>query len=164
MTDTEYTQFIFNSFEKMTTKAITKSYLGDDIYRYFKTQIQTVCQNKYENVIECSKTVIDYYKINNTVSSEQTQKSIKELYILHLRQSAYIMDCYTLCRIFKKFKTNGFEPEEPTNIVIYSGNFHSEDYRTFLKSIDFIETESASKLKLRCLDISGIKQPFFSDK
>jgi hypothetical protein len=59
------------------------------------------------------------------------------------------------------------EPAEPHNIVIYTGNAHSQRYRLFLKYLGFNLIESSGGLKdpdqfSNCVDISRINQPFFS--
>ena len=57
-----------------------------------------------------------------------------------------IVDCYILCRIFKKFnlqpenpqkRRSTDEPETPSNIIIYAGDDHCNIYRKFLKEIGF---------------------------
>lgn len=59
-------------------------------------------------------------------------------------------DAYLLARIFKTFKINDpdkrrlvDEPSEPHNIIIYSGNNHSKEYREFLD--DFIGFKTLEK-------------------
>lgn len=61
-------------------------------------------------------------------------------------------DSYLLARIFKTFKINDpdpdkrrlvDEPSEPHNIIIYSGNNHSKEYREFLD--DFIGFKTLEK-------------------
>ena len=47
------------------------------------------------------------------------------------------MDIYLLCRIFRKFKPTENKPSEQSNIIIYSGDNHSSNYRKFLESINF---------------------------
>ena len=93
--------------------------------------------------------------------------------------NSIIPDKYLLLRIFKKFKVESDkrptdEPENPHNIVIYSGIAHSDRIRTFLdqelnfKTISYAgrkwpkeEEESEPEYK-NCIDMKEFPQPFFS--
>ena len=78
-----------------------------------------------------------------------------------------VMDIYLLTRMFKKFKQRDQEyAEEAKYIVIYAGDFHSNNYREFLNILGFKviqETKSEDKTNnnFQCLDISQFEQPFF---
>jgi hypothetical protein len=89
---------------------------------------------------------INYY-INNAIDPKIFIDQFRQLiwdYIIPI--NAAVVDCYTLCRIFKKFnlqpdnpeKTRTTdEPETPSNIIIYAGDLHCNRYRKFLKEIGF---------------------------
>lgn len=97
-----------------------------------------------------------------------------------------IMDIYLLARMFRSFSNNLVEKSDPPKyIIIYAGNLHSANYRSFLKDIlgfetlvdmfpsrkEFNELISRGELNtekykstiIQCVDISGIFQPFFQD-
>ena len=73
------------------------------------------------------------------------------------------MDLYLMGRIFRNFKN---EPEAQ-NIIIYTGDAHSETYRKLLKEIGFkeegyIKRKDPGEPGFQCLDISQFKLPFFA--
>lgn len=86
--------------------------------------------------------------------------------------NAILVDIYTLARMFKKFELNNTknirktdEPEEPHNIIMYSGDAHSENVRRFLhEKLEFdLISESKGDPRLDfCVDIRHFEQPFFS--
>ena len=90
------------------------------------------------------------------------------------RISAIIADTYLLCRVFKQFNLEripfygAYEKDQPAhahNIIIYSGDIHSQRYRKFLNLLDFDEigkTGQADPAINSCIDMRYIQQPFFS--
>jgi len=80
--------------------------------------------------------------------------------------NSVIVDCYTLCRIFKKFnlqpdnpqkRRSTDEPESPSNIIIYAGDLHCNRYRKFLKEIGFnlIADIGSTNLPVKnCIDMT----------
>jgi len=63
------------------------------------------------------------------------------------------------------------QPKKAINIVIYSGDAHSQRYRRFLRDLNFQEDGKTGQSNyfttppnLDCIDMTDIKQPFFSDK
>ena len=101
------------------------------------------------------------------------------------RPMTLFADVYLLARMFKDFDMSEMEkkaykgatdqPIRANNIIIYCGSFHAKNYRNFLESIGFNLnnhsgnlTETMKKRILNtpknCLDMTNIKQPFFSYK
>jgi hypothetical protein len=98
-------------------------------------------------------------------------------YILDFRNqlllfNSILVDIYTLARMFKKFQLNNTknirktdEPEEPHNIIMYSGDEHSENVRRFLHEklgFDLISESKGDPELDFCVDIRHFEQPFFS--
>jgi hypothetical protein len=96
--------------------------------------------------------------------------------------NAIVIDGYLLARVFKKFhidtqdinkKRPTDEPEEPHNIIIYAGDFHSKVYRKFLNQLGFEDKGSSGDMDTdkkivsgsvySCIDMSKIRQPLFYD-
>lgn len=74
------------------------------------------------------------------------------------------MDAYLLSRVFRKFDTSKSmwdQPKEAHNIVIYAGDWHSQNYREFLEQNGYTQIAAATQADTRCLDMSGFPQPFF---
>jgi hypothetical protein len=80
---------------------------------------------------------------------------------------SHMMDMYLFSRMFRKFKKNKKTVSEtPTNIVVYVGNWHANNYRRLLDKLGFTHKESKSKTKdvdFQCVNISNFVQPFFSE-
>ena len=80
--------------------------------------------------------------------------------------TSYLMDMYLFSRMFRKFKkTEKNHSEPPTNIVIYVGDWHAENYRKLLDLLGFTSKISQSKKEgtdFQCVNISKFVQPFFS--
>ena len=84
-------------------------------------------------------------------------------------------DLYLLCRMFKTFDVDKLpfvnayphdQPKKMNNIVIYTGDAHSQRYRRFLRLLEFKEvakTGQSDNMKSSCIDMKYIKQPFFSE-
>lgn len=71
------------------------------------------------------------------------------------------IDAYTISRIFRKFDN------ENKNIVIYTGDIHSQRYISILKDMNFdvlfeSKSDNESLSDFQCLDISKLKQPLFT--
>lgn len=108
-------------------------------------------------------------------------KSLRTILVICKRYNCIVIDGYLLARVFKKFnidttdlnkKRPTDEPEEPHNIIIYAGNDHSKVYRKFLTQLGFEDKGSSGHMDseidsedtvYKCIDMSKIKQPLFSD-
>jgi hypothetical protein len=91
---------------------------------------------------------------------------IETFYKQLLDLKAYLMDIYLFARMFRKFKKTETHSEPPTNIVIYVGSWHAENYRKLLDLLGFTsKLSNLSKNKgkdFQCVNISKFVQPFFS--
>ena len=87
---------------------------------------------------------------------------------------ALVADTYALARMFKNFDMRDMkkaytgatdQPRKAHNIIIYSGDLHSQTYRKFLDSINFTQIARSgisSFENITCLNMKTIPQPFFS--
>lgn len=79
---------------------------------------------------------------------------------------SFMVDLYTLARMFKKFKDDSKTPSEPSTIIFYGGAFHQYDLMYMLEElggeIKFFGTTDSTLSKtdhIRCLDMKDIPQP-----
>jgi len=95
-----------------------------------------------------------------------------------LRFDLLAMDIYTIARIFREFDTDGvttFQPKLVSNIIVYTGVWHMENYEKFFEFMSIPRVETTSPLisnqplvsgsqptDVRCTDMTGITQPLFS--
>ena len=106
------------------------------------------------------------------LTADEYSQIVHELDDITLTLNTRTMDVYLLSRMFKKFSTKVApfrggtpleQPEQPHNVVIYAGEYHSRVYRKALGMLGFKLTDSADKISERCLDVSTFPQPFFSE-
>lgn len=117
-----------------------------------------------------------YEFINNTKS-----RITKEIYNTNIYNligflsdiNTLRVDIYTLSRIFRRFEfknrlTDRYEEyhtENPSNIIIYAGNEHADNYRNFLDSLpdnfNKIFDDNKQSANGSCLDISRVNIPLF---
>lgn len=108
----------------------------------------------------------DDYKNNIILNLENV--STKNIGILSLLEMMnFLMNFYTIGRIFKKVICKGYCPD-PTFIICYFGKNHIDDIKSFLKEIMFeevfnIDNSNISILAKNVLNISNLPQPIFSD-
>jgi hypothetical protein len=99
--------------------------------------------------------------------TEKYHKILLKIYNIFKSIESVVQDIYTVTRIFKKFNTKNndyFHPIEPKNIIIYVGKAHAEllNY-IFIKYLHFKSFPIIRDNNFpNCLNISNIKQPFFS--
>lgn len=82
--------------------------------------------------------------IEGPVSLSEHIKGDKHIYI------------FLLARLFRSFK----DSTEPKNIIIYTGNDHSNFYRKFLSELDFKEVNKVEN-ENQFLNVSELMVPFF---
>ena len=100
---------------------------------------------------------------NPSSSGESKSQALLEFYYLCIPISACFTDAYTLSRLFKKFKKNPHSPEKPYNVIIYSGDAHSNIYRTFLAWLKFdMKKEIKKGPYTSCIDLEDFPMPFFN--
>lgn len=159
--------YILSQYTKNTflTKEIKKSYMNNEISIFFYRKIKKYIKDNLPQI----KQAINYLSQIQIKSNLKSALSILD----YLKQefthiNHYLIDWYTLSRIYKKVNNKDnqqYEPSEPKNIIIYAGNNHIQNYLEFFQSQDYILVESQiqkNKNKIRCLDMQNIKQPLFN--
>jgi hypothetical protein len=73
---------------------------------------------------------------------------------------SHIMDLYLISRMFRTFRdVSGKLSGEPQNIIIYTGNSHSQNYRELFDELGFITEFKAERFNdntnINCVDIYG---------
>lgn len=139
---------------KFLSKEIKKSFLKvfDDIIDIFFNDIDEYSFNDVINAI-------------NNPENHQTLVLIKFLTEKIFIITSIVIDLYVIARIFKKFNNPDNQPDEPYNIIIYSGNEHAKMQRRILGLLGFDQIEQSRKHKFnRCLDMTNFKQPLFGGK
>jgi hypothetical protein len=173
----------------MESKSPIDIQVGNKIIDYIKGEISLMVSMYFDNVkfhvtniISTRKKIAGHkYWINiPPLDRSNLIKSFKYLAGYITRLVSLGPDLYTLCRMFRTFNLekpafNGAikedQPKKAINIVIYSGDAHSQRYRRFLRHLNFKEdgktgqsSYSANPPNFECIDMTDIKQPFFSDK
>jgi hypothetical protein len=75
----------------------------------------------------------------------------------------YLMDLYFLARMYKKHDVQlSYDPVYSKYILIYTGSYHSEIYSRVFQELGFEIAEKSTPITRNCVDISKMKQPFFS--
>ena len=139
-------KFDVNNFLKIATsnqnvkKEIGKTYMARSIMMHMRILFQQIVDlfPGGESIIR--NLIIKLLDDSCLINIDETQ-----LYMLHLfsmRINILTMDIYCLCRIFKTYEVSegSFQPEENNHIIIYAGQLHIENYRSFLKYIGGVET------------------------
>lgn len=140
-------KLISSQYNKIKNKVIKRK-----IKKYFNNRWKTLLNGdlykEYKNKINrCSMTDIPTLIIFNEANFS----------FFMIQVVSILMDLYLLSRLFKDFDN------KPTkNIIIHAGEAHIKYYIDFLKTIDFELIESAKKTSERCLNVSKMKQPFFT--
>lgn len=154
--------FIWNSYKKDTLlqKEISRSYMGNKIKKFiYNNRLKILVQAIFPIIKAISKDLLDYpYKTD--------KKLYQEFAIALIKLNSPRIDIYALCRIFKKFNIAdpSTQPEEPTNVIIYAGDYHSNIYRQFLEKNGWSLSSLARSKEddpLGCLSMKGINQPLF---
>lgn len=153
----EYFNYLI--FNEIVLKELNKSFLGLEIYKYMKNELDTYLRRFKSEIVEFCKYI---YEINiyGTEDIESIQNNIYKffenvlIFIFNIQ-----MDSYALSRIFKKFnqvKEEANQPDIPRNIIIYTGQSHSKTYRNFLNSIyfDIIQyKDEENKKQYNCVEL-----------
>ena len=135
-------------------KELNKSFLKDEILKFGTQQLLQYGMN-----------------IRDTLRENISSFNYQAIYNIIAGLNGYLIDMYTLSRIFKKFNVendNINQPTSPHNIIIYTGEFHSGNYRKFLESIGSKEIAHAGPRNYKdltgpqnCLDTTNFPMPFF---
>lgn len=168
----EFIDFWIKQFEneQKIQKEINKSIYKNEINLFIRNKIidkiyelpgLTILQNLKKDII------------NQTINNSNFKYYLEVFSTYVGNYVAVYIDGYALSRIFKEFKIENkiMQPKSPKNIIIYAEDRHSQNYRDFIETIGFIKSEESNQFyrdiylpdKNRyCLDMSPIKQPFFS--
>lgn len=132
-----------------------------ELYNYFSKNVITNIENKRTDILDDFSKISEKYKyIISTINNILTPIGV--LYV----------DIYTITRLFINFDTNGKNkkhnaPSSQNNIIIYTGNAHSENYRKFFISLNTLSENTLYNkinepyIENNCLDMRNIPQPFF---
>lgn len=169
-----YTEELLRDQENYVGKEIARSTKSEDIIT-FTLETALLMWMIYYPILDA------YFKpieTNKLLRSHHGPGYLDKLTIAIIKMNSVMLDAYTLARMFKKFNMQnrpreggGSSPlftDTPTYMIFYGGNAHSDAIRSFLYTQGFEQTESATMYKIqgielqRCLDISHIKQPFFT--
>jgi len=185
-----YNEMINNTKIK---KSLNRTFLKDKILEFFKLYITGLNNKYFYNLKEVCTNLLYIYESDGFYKPLESNSNIdikpitKDLLIdklnnfdhFYMSINTIIMDCYTLCRIFKNFNVSKIDqPQQPHNIIIYAGDYHSTVYRCFmfyLNSQTISITNNITKFDVspdkilssiitpssNCIDISNFKQPFF---
>ena len=153
------------------------SHIRIKILQFFGSNINILTSDKHmldrivRNIDNNHSILIDYddnmSKKDNIVLLTRLLRDIECLYV----------DIYTITRLFIKFNTNRENkkhnaPSSQNNIIIYTGNAHSENYRNFFKSLgelsyNYVYHPTKKNVTYssipNCLDMRNVPQPFFQD-
>lgn len=165
----------------VSIKEFDKSFGVPGLVDFFKKELLLIAYKNNKKIKEYSTYIIEYYNSKDRKSIDKEEQFLDYYNALKsvLTENNYMVaDVYTISRIFKKFnldpddptkKRPTDEPIEPRNIIIYAGDFHSNNYRKFLNEVlGFKEIARVGKSKVdignpkACLDMTGFPQPFFS--
>jgi len=157
-----------NVINRKTTKQISNvrdkdvlsvlTYHKNWVLNYFKTNIMATKFAIQTNIKDFLKTIY-----TNRNLSESFKNQLESFSILLMQTSNLEMDLYLLGRVFRTFGTEA----ESQNIIIYTGDAHSNIYRSVLAKLGFldegyIKREQPGKDGFQCLNISKFKLPFFT--
>jgi len=191
-----FTTFIFgNTYNVIQLRRLMESkspidiQVGNKIINYIKGEISLMVSMYFDklkfhvmNIMSSRKIIAGqkYWLAIPPLVRSNLIKSFKYLSGYITRLVSLGPDLYILCRMFKTFNLEKLafdgairedQPKKAINIVIYTGDAHSQRYRRFLRSLAFIEDGKTGQSSYRttppnfdCIDMRDIKQPFFSEK
>ncbi len=173
-----FKKYIFNVYEKITEKALDKSYYKEKINLFIKDKLKKYIDKNFSLL-----KIYSLYVYKEKLDTKVCLNRLNHIFIVSLTIAALMMDSYTLARIFRPFNLSKYsrgplgstgtidEPKEPMNIIIYVGDAHADIYRKFFEHIGGEQIEISGTIYEempatlpRCLNMTGIKQPLFSDK
>jgi hypothetical protein len=172
-------KFIMKEKKRPFINPNVKQYIID----FINTEIDTIVmkdREKWKEYVHTIREIINEpysNRIKRIVDDDRLYYFIKRTLDYFLYPHAILVDYYSLLRIFKVFNMTDMEkaytgatdqPSTANNIIIYAGDYHSDRYRRFLKSIgndpiektgNFLEDTT---LPQNCINMSDIRQPFFN--
>ena len=112
-----------------------------------------------KNLLEKNK-LPDLPNITLELSIENITK-LNDFLVDIIEYNAIFMDTYLLARLFRTFS----DSSKTKHIIVYTGNFHSENYRKFLDELGFVRiAEKYNEENSLCLSLTNFEQPFFHGK
>lgn len=151
-----YIESILRDTRTYLGKEISRSYKSDQIIEHMKTRMRREYHRSYPILqLYLSQSPVTWIKLFSAASL----------------LGSFLLDAYIIARIFKVFDMSKINPNKsplftaiPTNMIVYVGDLHAQELRTFVKNNGFelIESVAQSQGHTECLDIHSIKQPFFT--
>ena len=147
--------------ERLMEKEKRKSNMTDKIISYFRKCIDPSIHKMHELKSKLEESTV----YSGGVSKNLNDWKYFTMNLLNIL-SCYV-DIYTLLRIFRSFRVvAGKISTDPENIILYMGNTHIKRIVDFLETVAggevVFENTSEDENDYQCLDITGIKLPFFS--
>jgi len=95
--------------------------------------------------------------------SNKSNHSLDDYLHIFIIIDSFIMDIYTLARIFKKHDDEfTYFPSSPKNIIIYAGSAHSALYYKFFNYLGYSTKYDKTFTNYKsCIDLSDLPQPLF---
>jgi hypothetical protein len=128
-------------------------------------EVQTFIRKKLKNLRYNIKFLSPEYVEQVLEISNQNEKNEKINRIIH--DICKFMDIYLFSRMFRSFtQIKGVYSEDPKNIIIYAGSFHTQQYSKWLKKhLKFEVKYSAHTLdtnteEQNCIEIKGFMPEF----
>jgi len=156
-----------NEYVNHELKRITDKELYEKITDFFEKTIRTFVYSNKQNWIDNISIILD-----TKTNMNDYILSVENVFSPCVKLLAYIVDIYTICRMFKDFNLNtkpyeGADPKDQpkraNNIIIYAGDAHSRIYREFLDEMQFEKISVKKKSKTEtCIDVRNFPLPFFS--
>ena len=174
---TYWKQILTNNefLKKENKRTIENPALKDAILTFMNNEMDEIVMTNKKEIQECLKNILQ----NEIISDYDLIDYNINLIELLIDPETIIVDYYALLRIFTNFNMTDMEkaytgttdqPSTANNIIIYAGDYHSDRYRRFLKSIGNDPIEKTGNflhdttLLQNCINMSGITQPFFKNQ
>ena len=173
-------QYFNTDNDNLLKKELNRSYESDVIKKFLNKRLEEEINEIKVNLSSISSWII--YTIDNEKFIKNNIKDFivtsKYINIILSNMGCLFTDCYTISRIFKKFKLLDVHnmPDSPSNIITYAGDVHARNLRDFFENYidDFdklgeVHNDSCPKFgvyysPICCLNMKGIPQPFFSKR
>jgi len=124
---------------KTVLKEVSKRpYMYLQIMKYIRNRYQEIF-NSFPGGEQVIQELISLI-LNDCNKMEYINEKLSQLDFFLMDIMSLPVDIYCLMRVFKKHNIEAsFQPEESTNIIIYAGEWHIQNYMSFLKSVGAVE-------------------------
>lgn len=124
---------------KSVLKEVRKRpYMYHEIMAYIRNRYQEILNSFQGGEQVIQETIL--LLLNDCNKMDYIAEKFSDLQKFLLNITGLPVDIYCLMRIFKKHNIQGsFQPEESINIIIYAGEWHIQNYVSFLKSVGAVE-------------------------